>query len=171
MGDCYLFYFQVNYYVWTWCVYIVHTYKGGTHLKVPPGYLIKLIGYIIMTTQTISNNELNETLVGFTMTSEEGKKTFTIGNTAITFAWTGEQSMLVIARHGEVKFNSGLVGDLASKHFKNTKERIMAVLVYIKDIIMGFFGGMKDGVVNAHTTNRAAAKAVDAVESNVEAVA
>lgn len=125
-----------------------------------------------MTTQTTTTQDLNETLVGFTMTSEEGKKTFTIGNTAITFAWTSEQSMLVVSRNGEVKFNSGLVGDYSKEKFTSAKDRIMAVLVYIKDIVMGFFGGMKDGVVDAHTTNRAAvAKAVDAVESNVETVA
>lgn len=125
-----------------------------------------------MTTQTISNNELNETFVGFKMSGEQGKKTFTIGNTAFTFAWTEGQSMLVVSRNGETVFNSGLIGDYSKKKFTNCKDRVMAVLVYIKDIVMGFFGGMKDGVVDAHTTNRAAvAKTADVVESNVEAVA
>ncbi len=75
------------------------------------------------TTDTINTNEIN---------TETGKKSFTIGNTAITFAWTREESMLVIAREGEIVFNSGVISTFCKDKYNTMAEWFAAMVEYIK---------------------------------------
>jgi hypothetical protein len=126
-------------------VYIVHTYKGGRCLNLPPGYLIKLMKENnIMSNATVALAN-NTALIGFTITKEEGKCTFTLGNTAFVCGWSNGVSMMTVARHNEIIFSTGRVQAWCVEGYYTVKQRCALLVKWFKNMITSIWNGMCSG--------------------------